>query len=71
MRAVIAGSAVAKRVDNAFAEPDLPVVDADHRRVLAVLRFLGRRRRQATPRMRTTRRPPARMTRAAVAYRPV
>ncbi|MFE4513465.1 histidine kinase [Kitasatospora sp. NPDC056783] len=34
-------SAVAKHINNIFAKLDLPVVDADHRRVLAVLRFLG------------------------------
>ncbi|MFE3500113.1 response regulator [Kitasatospora sp. NPDC059160] len=34
-------SAVAKHINNILAKLDLPVADADHRRVLAVLRFLG------------------------------
>jgi len=34
-------SAVAKHINNIFAKLDLPVIDTDHRRVLAVLRFLG------------------------------
>ena len=38
---VVSESAVAKHINNIFAKLDLPVVDADHRRVLAVLRFLG------------------------------
>jgi DNA-binding NarL/FixJ family response regulator len=38
---VVGESAVAKHINNIFAKLDLPVVDADHRRVLAVLRFLG------------------------------
>ncbi|GAA2283013.1 response regulator transcription factor [Kitasatospora cystarginea] len=37
----VSESAVAKHINNIFAKLDLPVVDADHRRVLAVLRFLG------------------------------
>ncbi|MFE2163555.1 hypothetical protein ACFXB3_00490 [Streptomyces sp. NPDC059447] len=47
MRAVIRAYAVrggavrGKHIDDIFARHDLPVVDADHRRVLAVLRFLG------------------------------
>lgn len=38
---VVSESAVAKHINNIFAKLDLPVVDGDHRRVLAVLRFLG------------------------------
>ncbi|MFF1615043.1 response regulator [Amycolatopsis sp. NPDC058278] len=38
---VVSESAVAKHINSIFAKLDLPVVDADHRRVLAVLRFLG------------------------------
>jgi len=38
---VISESAVAKHINSIFAKLDLPVADADHRRVLAVLRFLG------------------------------
>ncbi|MEV6875295.1 response regulator transcription factor [Amycolatopsis sp. NPDC051128] len=38
---VVSESAVAKHINNIFAKLGLPVVDADHRRVLAVLRFLG------------------------------
>ncbi|WP_030398516.1 MULTISPECIES: response regulator transcription factor [Kitasatospora] len=34
-------SAVAKHINNIFAKLDLPTADADHRRVLAVLRFLA------------------------------
>lgn len=34
-------SAVGKHVNNIFAKLDLPPADNDHRRVLAVLRFLG------------------------------
>ena len=34
-------SAVAKHINNIFTKLDLPKADADHRRVLAVLRFLG------------------------------
>ncbi|TDT97726.1 LuxR family two component transcriptional regulator [Streptomyces sp. 846.5] len=37
----VSESAVAKHINNIFAKLDLPVADADHRRVLAVLRFLG------------------------------
>ncbi|MFC9930110.1 response regulator [Streptomyces sp. NPDC127190] len=38
---VVSESAVAKHINSIFAKLDLPVVEADHRRVLAVLRFLG------------------------------
>ncbi|MEU5532101.1 response regulator transcription factor [Streptomyces sp. NPDC020362] len=38
---VISESAVAKHINSIFAKLDLPKADADHRRVLAVLRFLG------------------------------
>ncbi|MEU6554047.1 response regulator transcription factor [Streptomyces sp. NPDC046915] len=38
---VVSDSAVAKHINNIFAKLDLPTADADHRRVLAVLRFLG------------------------------
>ncbi|MFD8384722.1 response regulator [Streptomyces sp. NPDC059679] len=38
---VISESAVAKHINSIFAKLDLPVADGDHRRVLAVLRFLG------------------------------
>lgn len=38
---VVSEGAVAKHINNIFAKLDLPVADADHRRVLAVLRFLG------------------------------
>lgn len=38
---VISESAVAKHINSIFTKLDLPVADADHRRVLAVLRFLG------------------------------
>ncbi|MFG2716686.1 response regulator [Streptomyces sp. NPDC048416] len=37
---VVGESAVAKHINNIFAKLDLPVADGDHRRVLAVLRFL-------------------------------
>jgi DNA-binding NarL/FixJ family response regulator len=37
---VISDSAVAKHINNIFAKLDLSHADADHRRVLAVLRFL-------------------------------
>ncbi|WP_405496976.1 response regulator [Streptomyces sp. NBC_00096] len=37
---VVSESAVAKHINNIFAKLDLPVADGDHRRVLAVLRFL-------------------------------
>ncbi|MER5563137.1 response regulator transcription factor [Streptomyces sp. NPDC002506] len=37
---VVSESAVAKHINNLFAKLDLPVADGDHRRVLAVLRFL-------------------------------
>ncbi|GLY76701.1 response regulator [Actinoallomurus iriomotensis] len=38
---VVSDSAVAKHINNIFTKLDLPAADADHRRVLAVLRFLG------------------------------
>ncbi|OMI38214.1 response regulator transcription factor [Streptomyces sparsogenes] len=38
---VISESAVAKHINSIFVKLDLPVADGDHRRVLAVLRFLG------------------------------
>jgi DNA-binding NarL/FixJ family response regulator len=38
---VVSDSAVAKHINNIFAKLDLPPADGDHRRVLAVLRFLG------------------------------
>ncbi|WP_380281977.1 response regulator [Kitasatospora purpeofusca] len=38
---VVGESAVAKHINNIFAKLDLPTADADHRRVLAVLRFLA------------------------------
>ncbi|MDH6121647.1 response regulator transcription factor [Kitasatospora sp. GAS204B] len=37
----VSESAVAKHINNIFAKLDLPVIDTDHRRVLAVLRFFG------------------------------
>ncbi|MEU3460260.1 response regulator transcription factor [Streptomyces sp. NPDC006733] len=37
---VVGESAVAKHINNIFAKLDLPQADGDHRRVLAVLRFL-------------------------------
>ncbi|WP_327356144.1 response regulator transcription factor [Streptomyces sp. NBC_01304] len=37
---VVSESAVAKHINNLFAKLDLPQADADHRRVLAVLRYL-------------------------------
>jgi DNA-binding NarL/FixJ family response regulator len=37
---VVSDSAVAKHINNIFAKLDLHNADADHRRVLAVLRFL-------------------------------
>jgi len=37
----VSESAVAKHINNIFAKLDLPVIDTGHRRVLAVLRFLG------------------------------
>ncbi|MDF9813135.1 response regulator transcription factor [Streptomyces sp. SPB162] len=37
---VVSESAVAKHINNIFAKLDLPQADGDHRRVLAVLRFL-------------------------------
>jgi DNA-binding NarL/FixJ family response regulator len=37
---VISEGAVEKHVANIFAKLDLPVSESDHRRVLAVLRFL-------------------------------
>ncbi|WP_030376028.1 response regulator [Streptomyces rimosus] len=38
---VVSESAVAKHINNILAKLNLPKADADHRRVLAVLRFLG------------------------------
>ncbi len=38
---VVSESAVAKHINSIFAKLDLPKAEADHRRVLAVLRFLG------------------------------
>ncbi|WP_412542602.1 response regulator transcription factor [Longispora sp. K20-0274] len=38
---VVSDGAVSKHINNIFAKLDLPRADADHRRVLAVLRFLG------------------------------
>ncbi|WP_413101154.1 response regulator [Streptomyces sp. Inha503] len=38
---MISESAVAKHINSIFGKLDLPVAEADHRRVLAVLRFLG------------------------------
>ncbi|MFM9608191.1 DNA-binding response regulator [Streptomyces sp. V2] len=40
-RLVVSESAVAKHINSIFTKLDLPRADADHRRVLAVLRFLG------------------------------
>ncbi|MEO3785418.1 response regulator transcription factor [Actinocorallia sp. B10E7] len=39
----VSESAVAKHINNIFAKLDLRHADSDHRRVLAVLRFLGER----------------------------
>ncbi|QEU96343.1 response regulator [Streptomyces kanamyceticus] len=39
---VVSESAVAKHINNILAKLDLPITDTDHRRVLAVLRYLGR-----------------------------
>jgi DNA-binding NarL/FixJ family response regulator len=38
---VVGEGAVAKHINNIFAKLDLPRADRDHRRVLAVLRYLG------------------------------
>jgi len=38
---VVSESAVAKHINSIFTKLDLPKADADHRRVLAVLNFLG------------------------------
>ncbi|WP_344588938.1 response regulator transcription factor [Actinomadura vinacea] len=38
---VVSESAVAKHINSIFAKLDLPDAEGDHRRVLAVLRFLG------------------------------
>lgn len=49
---VVSESAVAKHINNILAKLDLPKADADHRRVLAVLHFLGvgaRGRRPSLP----------------------
>ena len=40
-RSVVSDSAVEKHVSNIFTKLDLPPTDDDHRRVLAVLRWLG------------------------------
>ncbi|WP_372407589.1 response regulator [Streptomyces luteireticuli] len=40
-RLVVSESAVAKHINNILAKLDLPKAEGDHRRVLAVLRFLG------------------------------
>jgi len=40
-RLVVSESAVAKHINSILTKLDLPKADADHRRVLAVLRFLG------------------------------
>ncbi|MEV8454606.1 response regulator transcription factor [Streptomyces sp. NPDC052095] len=40
-RLVVSESAVAKHINSILAKLDLPRADADHRRVLAVLHFLG------------------------------
>jgi DNA-binding NarL/FixJ family response regulator len=40
-RLVVSESAVAKHINSILAKLDLPQADADHRRVLAVLHFLG------------------------------
>jgi DNA-binding NarL/FixJ family response regulator len=39
---VVSESAVAKHINGIFAKLDLPASEGDHRRVLAVLRFLER-----------------------------
>lgn len=39
---VVTEGAVEKHVSNIFAKLDLPIVESDHRRVLAVLRYLDR-----------------------------
>jgi DNA-binding NarL/FixJ family response regulator len=38
---VVSDGAVSKHINSIFTKLDLPRADADHRRVLAVLRFLG------------------------------
>ena len=38
---MVSDSAVAKHISSIFTKLDLPAADATHRRVLAVLRFLG------------------------------
>jgi DNA-binding NarL/FixJ family response regulator len=38
---VVSESAVAKHINNILTKLDLPKAGADHRRVLAVLQFLG------------------------------
>jgi DNA-binding NarL/FixJ family response regulator len=43
---VVSDSAVAKHINNIFAKLGLPAADADHRRVLAVLRYLGTSRHE-------------------------
>jgi len=39
---VVSESAVAKHINSIFTKLDLPASEGDHRRVLAVLRFLER-----------------------------
>ncbi|MFE6871952.1 response regulator [Kitasatospora sp. NPDC057692] len=51
---VVGESAVAKHINNIFAKLDLPVVDVDHRRVLAVLRFLAADHEHLRPRAPST-----------------
>jgi DNA-binding NarL/FixJ family response regulator len=38
---VVSDGTIAKHINNIFAKLDLPAADGDHRRVLAVLRYLG------------------------------
>jgi len=38
---VVSEGAVAKHINSIFAKLSLPPADGDHRRVLAVLRYLG------------------------------
>lgn len=38
---VVSDSAVAKHISSIFTKLELPTADATHRRVLAVLRYLG------------------------------
>ena len=46
---IVSEGAVEKHVANIFAKLDLPVSEKDHRRVLAVLRFLSRRGQTDAP----------------------